>query len=354
METGNDQRLIEAAQTGNIDALYALIQQDCYMLERIEHIPFVETPLHVAANKGQFSFFFLALEMMNLMPSYAKKLNQDGFSPMHLAVRNGHTELVFRLLKTDKDLAIKMLLDAQVWLSVRYTNSEGLTALEIIQKDELEEQGMNINMNGKNEANIKKLKENVKISSPMKAMITGNRARKSLSVDMINTMLVIMALVITAAYQSALSPPGGVWQGEGRGSSTINTASGISTTNHFFPDYTEHVPLLKESREVDFPHFMCIVVPLSFLVISYFCSVTILAPTTTFSYFNLGCTCLMGILPPLALFVANYCAWKHLEQMRENRAEMRKVLGMDKDPRNFTLTVLGIHLNSERPNCIWK
>ncbi|KAE8691910.1 hypothetical protein F3Y22_tig00110864pilonHSYRG00016 [Hibiscus syriacus] len=149
---------------------------------------------------------------------------------------------------TEDMTAIKMLLDAQVWLSVRDTNSEGLTALEIIQK--VEGQGMNINMSGENETKIKKLKGNVKISASRKATISGNRARNSLSVDKINTMLVIMAQVITATYQSALSPPGGVWQGEGRGSSTTNVASGISTTNHFFPDYTEHIPMFKESREV--------------------------------------------------------------------------------------------------------
>ncbi|KAE8653686.1 hypothetical protein F3Y22_tig00117056pilonHSYRG00010 [Hibiscus syriacus] len=464
MDTSIDPRLIEAAQTGNIDALYALIQQDGRILEHIEHIPFVETPLHVAANQGQISF---ALEMMNLMPSFAKKLNQDGFSPMHLAVRNRQTELVLRFLKTDKDLvrvkgrekmtpfhcavsmgysivlakfleacpeciedmtvrdetalhlalkndqieaftlllawlqkslyanlftierklvnwkdidnntvlhiaaikeqheAIKMLLDAQVWLAVRDTNSEGLTALEIIQK--VEGQGMNINMSGKNEADIKDLKVNVKISHLMKARIAGTRAKNSLSIDMINTMLVIMALVITATYQSALSPPGGVWQDEGGNSSTTNVASGISTTNHFFPDYTKHVPFLKESRKIGtsivnplcyalfwvlnffllwssiqftafllsgFRLFIYTVIPLYFLVTSYFCSMTILAPTMAFSYFNLACTCLIGILAPLALHVYILYVSKPLKKEIKYRAEMRKVLDMDRDPKD--------------------
>ncbi|KAK8286502.1 hypothetical protein V6Z11_D08G296000 [Gossypium hirsutum] len=94
--------LREAAATGNIDAFYALIQKDPYMLERIDHIPFIDTPLHIAATEGQIK---LAMEMMNLKPSFARKLSQDGFSPMHLAFRNGHTKLLLRLLKTDKDLA---------------------------------------------------------------------------------------------------------------------------------------------------------------------------------------------------------------------------------------------------------
>ncbi|MBA0788015.1 hypothetical protein Gotri_026194 [Gossypium trilobum] len=71
------------------------------MLEHIDHIPFIDTPLHIAANEGKINF---ATEMMNLKPSSARKLNQDGFSPMHLAFRNGHPKLMLRLLKIDKDL----------------------------------------------------------------------------------------------------------------------------------------------------------------------------------------------------------------------------------------------------------
>ncbi|XP_039003536.1 ankyrin repeat-containing protein BDA1-like [Hibiscus syriacus] len=44
------------------------------------------------------------MEMINLKPSFAKKLNPNGFSPMLLALRSAQTKLVLRLLKTDKDL----------------------------------------------------------------------------------------------------------------------------------------------------------------------------------------------------------------------------------------------------------
>ncbi|KAG8487409.1 hypothetical protein CXB51_020976 [Gossypium anomalum] len=83
--------LREAAATGNIDAFYALIQKDPYMLELIYHIPFIHTPLHIAANEGQIK---LAMEMTNLKPSFARKLSQDGFSPMHLAFRNACPECI--------------------------------------------------------------------------------------------------------------------------------------------------------------------------------------------------------------------------------------------------------------------
>ena len=39
------------------------------------------------------------------MPSFAWKLNPDGFSSIHLALKNGHIELVRQLLEIDWDLA---------------------------------------------------------------------------------------------------------------------------------------------------------------------------------------------------------------------------------------------------------
>ncbi|XP_017984857.1 PREDICTED: receptor-interacting serine/threonine-protein kinase 4-like [Theobroma cacao] len=80
-----DERLRRAAQSGNIDALYDLIQDDADVLRRIDEMQFVDTPLHIAAAAGHTEF---AMELMNLKPSFARKLNQCGFSPLHLALQN--------------------------------------------------------------------------------------------------------------------------------------------------------------------------------------------------------------------------------------------------------------------------
>ncbi|MBA0780757.1 hypothetical protein Gotri_004818, partial [Gossypium trilobum] len=96
-----DWSMIGAAQTGNINVLYELIQKDPYVLERIDHVPFLDTPLHVAASAGHVDFM---MEMVNLKPSFARKLNQAGFSPMHLALQNNRTQAVLRLLKFDEGL----------------------------------------------------------------------------------------------------------------------------------------------------------------------------------------------------------------------------------------------------------
>ncbi|KAK8979424.1 hypothetical protein V6N11_000570 [Hibiscus sabdariffa] len=44
------------------------------------------------------------MEMINLKPAYARKLNQQGLSHIHLAVEKRHKEMVLRLLEIDNDV----------------------------------------------------------------------------------------------------------------------------------------------------------------------------------------------------------------------------------------------------------
>ncbi|KAJ1380968.1 PGG domain [Sesbania bispinosa] len=104
-----------AAQVGDIDLLYKLIQVEPYILEHIDLIPFVDTPLHIAAFAGHTGF---ATEIMRLKPSFAWKLNQYGLSPMHIALHNKHYRMVSRFVHINKDL-------------VRVKGREGLTPLHI-------------------------------------------------------------------------------------------------------------------------------------------------------------------------------------------------------------------------------
>ncbi|KAL4292085.1 hypothetical protein GQ457_14G021310 [Hibiscus cannabinus] len=113
-----DERLTASARTGNVSELYRLIERDGNILRRFDEVEFVDTPLHIAAKEGCIGF---AMEVMNLKPSFARKLNQQGLSPIHLAVKNGHTELVLRFLEIDKDL-------------VRVRGKEGETPLHYISK----------------------------------------------------------------------------------------------------------------------------------------------------------------------------------------------------------------------------
>ncbi|KAJ0256990.1 Ankyrin repeat-containing domain-containing protein [Hirschfeldia incana] len=97
-----DPRLQQAAESGSTDELYALIHENPYILENMDAVPFVSTPLHVAAASGNLPF---AKEMLNLKPSFARKLNTSGYSPLHLAVYMDQDEFVVRMLRLDNGLA---------------------------------------------------------------------------------------------------------------------------------------------------------------------------------------------------------------------------------------------------------
>ncbi|GMN30948.1 hypothetical protein TIFTF001_003026 [Ficus carica] len=81
--------------------LYTLLREDPYLLDHIDRIPFVDTPLHIAASVGHTRF---ARETMLLKPSFARKLNQDGLTPLHLAMLKAQTKMVDRLLDANSDL----------------------------------------------------------------------------------------------------------------------------------------------------------------------------------------------------------------------------------------------------------
>ncbi|CAH8363446.1 unnamed protein product [Eruca vesicaria subsp. sativa] len=96
-----DSRLLWVAQSGSVNALYSLIQKDPCILENIDLLPFIHTPLHEASSTGKID---LAMELMILKPTFAKKLNADGFTPLHLAVENHQVELALELVKFDPAL----------------------------------------------------------------------------------------------------------------------------------------------------------------------------------------------------------------------------------------------------------
>ncbi|XP_013596150.1 PREDICTED: uncharacterized protein LOC106304283 isoform X2 [Brassica oleracea var. oleracea] len=95
------ERLDMEAQDGDIEGLYELIAEYPNILEHFDNVSFCETPLHIAAEKGQTHF---AMELMNLKPSLALKLNVSGFSPMHLALQNNHIRMVRGFLAMDSSL----------------------------------------------------------------------------------------------------------------------------------------------------------------------------------------------------------------------------------------------------------
>ncbi|KAK8576829.1 hypothetical protein V6N13_121829 [Hibiscus sabdariffa] len=90
-----DESLRTAARKGNVSDLYTLIQRNGNVLRHLDEMEFIDTPLHIAAEQGCIRF---ATEMINLKPSFARKLNQQGKNgeiPLHYIGKAGnHDDLL--------------------------------------------------------------------------------------------------------------------------------------------------------------------------------------------------------------------------------------------------------------------
>uniref|UniRef100_A0A2P2LYR4 Uncharacterized protein MANES_01G088000 n=1 Tax=Rhizophora mucronata TaxID=61149 RepID=A0A2P2LYR4_RHIMU len=113
-----EEYLKEAAKEGHVDELYKILARDPHVLERLDNIPFDETPVHIAARAGNTRF---AVEVANLKPSLASKLNTDGLTAIHLAVERENIGTVRGLVAIDRDL-------------VRIKGKEGMTSLHLVTK----------------------------------------------------------------------------------------------------------------------------------------------------------------------------------------------------------------------------
>ncbi|KAE8670719.1 Ankyrin repeat family protein [Hibiscus syriacus] len=222
-----------------------------------------------------------AMEMINLKLSFARNLNQQGLSPLHIAVEKRHKVMMLLLLEIDSNLAhvkgkkgetplhyiskvgnhdglLDRFLEAcpdsilneedyhhkvvnqkdedgntalhlaasnnqlqmlQLLLNCKAdkhaTNQDGLTAVRIAQQHDNREcitllQGCFIPVISK--IKCKSEKQLLKYAKKASSLIFHDM--DNISSDDRNALLVILALLLTATYQAALSPPGGIWQGD--------------------------------------------------------------------------------------------------------------------------------------------
>ncbi|XP_061352698.1 ankyrin repeat-containing protein BDA1-like [Gastrolobium bilobum] len=400
-----NKRLKDVSQRGDVHDLYTLIQENPRVLEDIDAIPFVETPLHAAASAGLLSF---ATEIMRLKPSFAWKLNEQGFSPIHLALQQGQRRMVVRFVQINKDLVRvkgregitplhfasqsgnvdhlvyflgacpdsiedvtvrsetalhiavtngqyralqvlvgwleKSILTDAMELEIRILNwkdEEGNTILHISaglgdpQPLQLLVKTMRNYLNAKNLENSTALDIAAANNAEMERILVSGGARRGSSVanapsladtiiskvpiidkiiiyvlrtmniteDQRNALLVVAALVATATYQFALSPPGGVYQANA-GDNNVNTTSlnskatatggnaGTSVMSNFDFLYIFILNTLSFSLAIVTIFLMIpsgiwaaiVSLPLAFLASAYLSNAQVISPTSATSY----------------------------------------------------------------------
>ncbi|XP_059441868.1 ankyrin repeat-containing protein BDA1-like [Corylus avellana] len=90
--------LRDAAQQGSVDALYALIQRDAKVLDRIDEISFVDTPLHDAAYAGHTRFALEITQLLHRLLDFDDHLvrvqGREGVTPLHYVAQTGDLYLL--------------------------------------------------------------------------------------------------------------------------------------------------------------------------------------------------------------------------------------------------------------------
>ncbi|KAJ8763789.1 hypothetical protein K2173_003571 [Erythroxylum novogranatense] len=93
--------LKEAACNGHVDQLYDILVQDSYILDLMDQTNFVEAPIHIAARAGKTLF---VVELATLKPYLALKLNAEGDSALHLALKLGHIDTTRAIINLNCEL----------------------------------------------------------------------------------------------------------------------------------------------------------------------------------------------------------------------------------------------------------
>ncbi|XP_048140802.1 ankyrin repeat-containing protein BDA1-like [Rhodamnia argentea] len=112
-------RLAIAIERDEVNELYSLIEEDENLVDHGSEGPLPNTALHDAADKGKTK---VAMEIAILKPSFARKLNRGGHSPMHLALQKKHYGTVRAPMTLDPEL-------------VRVRGRGGITPLHFVAKE---------------------------------------------------------------------------------------------------------------------------------------------------------------------------------------------------------------------------
>ncbi|KAH1045706.1 hypothetical protein J1N35_036490 [Gossypium stocksii] len=160
--------------------------------------------LHIATENNRLDVLQILFGTLKKKDYHREEVNrkdEDGNTALQIAARNNQTQMLKRLLscKADKHA----------------TNQAGLTALGVAEQHNNRESI--IILRGcfiPGVSNIKSKWEKQIVEYVAKASSIIFKDLDNISSDDRNALLVVLGLLLTGTYQAALSPPGGVWQGD--------------------------------------------------------------------------------------------------------------------------------------------
>ncbi|KAK8979434.1 hypothetical protein V6N11_000580 [Hibiscus sabdariffa] len=170
------------------------------------------TALHIAVENKRFDVLRVLIGALRKKEYDRETVNQkdeDGNTALHLAARNDQLEMVKLLLNCKADRQAK--------------NQDGSTALEVAEQHDSSEsitvlRGFSIPL----VSNLSYRIDKRFIEYVTKASSLIFHDMESISEQDRNALLVILGLLLTATYQTSLSPPGGVWQGDSSSTSNVS------------------------------------------------------------------------------------------------------------------------------------
>ncbi|KAF2557557.1 hypothetical protein F2Q68_00013385 [Brassica cretica] len=118
-----NQRLQQAAESGSINDLYALIDENPCILENIDAIP-----LHLAVEKDQQE---LVTWLLRIDPSLAGVKGREGITLFHLLVLRGNVDLVVECLITSPECIKDVSVNGQNALHLAVVN-ERFEVLQVL------------------------------------------------------------------------------------------------------------------------------------------------------------------------------------------------------------------------------
>ncbi|KAL0329674.1 UNVERIFIED_CONTAM: hypothetical protein Sradi_4954100 [Sesamum radiatum] len=282
-------KLLEAARSGDLQALYDAVGEDDSILQKLHSFGCVETPLHRASMFGQAEFVREYMRLSSISAHQLSQLNRDGYSPLHLASANAHLEIVDFMLEYVKQNfaiveheALKFLIDRKLGSSAECLlnagDQEGNTILHLATANRkfqtveylVKQQNLNVNAENSNclrpldmlfvnafNSNDAYIEETITLAGGSRSQMiptdvqtglqhsppdTSSRSSSSQEEDDKNAKqkwfaelrsgIIVMASVFaTLTFQVALTPPGGMWQDWGPNAATSNTTSSAVSTH---------------------------------------------------------------------------------------------------------------------------